>query len=153
LRAAAHATGAARHRKRGAVDEAEVTVHQGRELLARLADPDHDSGEVSARLMLELALLLLDRGEGDAAMTEARPLLRRPVRAIAAAAAGRLRLVLATRVHLAEGRHEPALTLLADAVEGAQRYGMDAVLAECLEGLSHVHEARGEFADALHCVR
>jgi len=56
-------------------------------------------------------------------------------------------------VHLAEGRHEPALTLLADAVEGAQRYGVDAVLAECLEGLSHVHEARDEFADALHCMR
>jgi hypothetical protein len=82
-----------------------------------------------------------------------RPLLRRPVRAAAAGAVGRLRLALATRVHLAEGRHEPALTLLADAVEGAQRHGVDAVLAECLEGLSHVHEARGEFADALHCMR
>ncbi|MFY9807997.1 MAG: hypothetical protein WAK86_12120, partial [Pseudonocardiaceae bacterium] len=108
---------------------------------------------VGARLVLEIALALLDRDAGDAAMQEARSLLRRPVRAAAAAAVGRLRLALATRVHLAEGRHEPALTLLADAVEGAQRYGVDAVLAECLEGLSHVHEARGEFADAVHCVR
>jgi tetratricopeptide (TPR) repeat protein len=153
LRAAVRAADAARHRRRGAAAEAEAKAREGRELLAGLADPEHDSGEVSARLMLEIALALLDRGAGDTAMQEARPLLRRPARAAAAAAVGRLRLALATRVHLAEGRHEPALTLLADAVEGAQRYGVDAVLAECLEGLSHVHEARGEFADALHCVR
>lgn len=153
LRASARATDAARLRARGTTDRAEVEARAGRELLAGLADPDHDSGEVSARLMLELALLLLDRGAGEQAMHEVRPLLRRPVRAAAAATVGRLRLAVATRVHLAEGRHEPALTLLADAVEGAQRYGMDAVLAECLEGLSHVHEARDEFADALHCMR
>src|SRR5262249_28832221 len=67
LRAAAHATDGARHRARGAVVEAEATVCRGRELLDGLADPDHDSGEVSARLMLELALLLLDRGAGEAA--------------------------------------------------------------------------------------
>jgi tetratricopeptide (TPR) repeat protein len=153
LRAAVRAVDAARHRRREASAVAETKAREGRDLLAGLADPEHDSGEVSARLMLEIALALLGRGAGDAAMQEARPLLRRPVRAAAAAAVGRLRLALATRVHLAEGRHEPALTLLADAVEGAQRYGVDVVLAECLEGLSHVHEARGEFADALHCVR
>ena len=153
LRAAVRAVDAARHRRREAGAVAETKAREGRDLLAGLADPEHDSGEVSARLMLEIALALLGRGAGDAAMQEARPLLRRPVRAAAAAAVGRLRLALATRVHLAEGRHEPALTLLADAVEGAQRYGVDVVLAECLEGLSHVHEARGEFADALHCVR
>jgi tetratricopeptide (TPR) repeat protein len=153
LRAAVRAVDATRHRRREAGAVAEAKAREGRDLLAGLADPEHDSGEVSARLMLEIALALLDRGAGDAAMQEVRPLLRRPVRAAAAAAVGRLRLALATRVHLAEGRHEPALTLLADAVEGAQRYGVDVVLAECLEGLSHVHEARGEFADALHCVR
>jgi len=153
LRAAVRAVDAARHRRRDAGAVAEAKAREGRDLLAGLADPEHDSGEVSAGLMLEIALALLDRGAGDAAMQEVRPLLRRPVRAAAAAAVGRLRLALATRVHLAEGRHEPALTLLADAVEGAQRYGVDVVLAECLEGLSHVHEARGEFADALHCVR
>ncbi|MGH3900900.1 MAG: hypothetical protein ACRDTA_22180 [Pseudonocardiaceae bacterium] len=153
LRATARAADAARHRRCGAAAEAEAQARAGRELLAGLADPEHDSGEVSARLMLEIVLALLDRDEGDAAAREVRPLLRRPVRAAAAGAVGRLRLALATRVHLAEGRHEPALTLLADAVEGAQRHGVDAVLAECLEGLSHVHEARGEFADALHCVR
>ncbi len=153
LRAAARAADAARHRRRDAIADAEAKAREGRELLAGLADPEHDSGEVSARLMLEIVLALLDRGAGDAAMQEVRPLLRRPVRAAAAGPVGRLRLALATRVHLAEGRHEPALTLLADAVEGAQRHGVDAVLAECLEGLSHVHEARGEFADALHCMR
>ncbi|MDQ4033436.1 MAG: hypothetical protein M3332_14780 [Actinomycetota bacterium] len=153
LRAAARAADAARHRRCGAAAEAEAHARAGRELLTGLADPEHDSGEVRARLMLEIVLAMLDRDEGDAAMHEVRPLLRRPVRAAAAGAVGRLRLALATRVHLAEGRHEPALTLLADAVEGAQRHGMDAVLAECLEGLSHVHEARGEFADALYCVR
>ncbi|MGH8571152.1 MAG: hypothetical protein ACREX8_01065, partial [Gammaproteobacteria bacterium] len=153
LRATARAADAARHRRCGAAAEAEAHARAGRELLAGLADPEHDSGEVRARLMLEIVLAMLDRDEGDAAMHEVRPLLRRPVRAAAAGAVGRLRLALATRVHLAEGRHEPALTLLADAVEGAQRHGMDAVLAECLEGLSHVHEARGEFADALYCVR
>jgi tetratricopeptide (TPR) repeat protein len=153
LRAAAKAADAARHRRCGAAAEAEAQAKAGRELLAGLADPEHDSGEVNARLMLEIVLVLLDRDEGDAAMRQVRPLLRRPVRAAAAGAVARLRLALATRVHLAEGRYEPALTLLADAVEGAQRHGVDAVLAECLEGLSHVHEARGEFADALHCVR
>jgi tetratricopeptide (TPR) repeat protein len=153
LRASARAVDAARHRRRGAVADAEVKAREGRELLAGLADPEHDNGEVSARLMLEIVFALLDRDAGDAATQEVRPLLRRPVRAAAAGTVGRLRLALATRVHLAEGRHEPALTLLADAVEGAQRHGVDAVLAECLEGLSHVHEARGEFADALHCVR
>jgi tetratricopeptide (TPR) repeat protein len=153
LRATARAADAARHRRDGAIAEAEAQARAGRELLTGLADPEHDSGEVSARLMLEVVTALLDRDEGDAAIEEARPLLRRPVRAAAAGAVGRLRLALATRVHLAQGRHEPALTLLADAVEGAQRHGVDAVLAECLEGLSRVHEARGEFADALHCVR
>ena len=153
LRAAVRATDAAYHRGRDEVAAAEAKAREGRDLLAGLADPDHDSGEVSARLMLELTLSLLDRGAGEAALQEVRPLLRRPVRAAAAGAVGRLRLALATQVHLAEGRHEPALTLLADAVEGAQRYGVDAVLAECLEGLSHVHEARDEFADALHCMR
>jgi hypothetical protein len=153
LRASARAVAAARHRRDGAAAEAEVQARAGRELLTGLADPEHDSGEVSSRLMLEMVIALLGRGEGDTAIKEARPLLRRPVRAAAAGAVGRLRLALATRVHLAEGRHEPALTLLADAVEGAQRHGVDAVLAECLEGLSHVHEARGEFADALHCMR
>ncbi len=153
LRATARAVDAARHRRDGATAEAEAQARAGRELLTGLSDPEHDSGGVSARLMLEMVIALLDRGEGDVAIREARPLLRRPVRAAAAGAVGRLRLALATRVHLAEGRHEPALTLLADAVEGAQRHEVDAVLAECLEGLSHVHEARGEFADALHCVR
>jgi hypothetical protein len=153
LRAAARAADAVRHRRRDAAAEAEAKAREGRELLTGLADPEHDSGEVSARLMLEIVLALLDRDAGDAALQEVRPLLRRPVRVAAAGAVGRLRLALATRVHLAQGRHESALTLLADAVEGAQRYGVDAVLAECLEGLSHVHEARGEFADALHCMR
>ncbi|MGH3933651.1 MAG: hypothetical protein ACRDS1_01480 [Pseudonocardiaceae bacterium] len=153
LRATARAADAARHRRCGAAAEAEAQARVGRELLGGLADPEHDSGEVSARLMLEIVLAMLDRDEGDAATRQVRPLLRRPVRAAAAGAVARLRLALATRVHLAEGRYEPALTLLADAVEGAQRHGVDAVLAECLEGLSHVHEARGEFADALHCVR
>jgi tetratricopeptide (TPR) repeat protein len=153
LRAAVRATDAARHRGRGATAEAEAKSREGRELLVGLADPDHDSGEVSARLMLELVLTLIGRGAGETAMQEVRSLLRRPVRAAAASSVGRLRLALATQVHLAQGRHEPALTLLADAVEGAQRYGVDAVLAECLEGLSHVHEARDEFADALHCMR
>ncbi len=153
LRAAVRATDAARHRASGAAEDAETKAREGRQLLAGLVDPDHDSGEVSARLMLELTLTLLDRGAGETATQEVRPLLRRQVRAAAAGAVGRIRLALATRVHLADGRHEPALTLLADAVEGAQRYGVDAVLAECLEGLSHVHEARDEFADALHCMR
>jgi hypothetical protein len=153
LRATARVTDAVRHRRRAAAAEAEAEARQGCELLTRLADPEHDSGEVSARLMLEVVLALLDRGAAEAATQEVRPLLRRPVRAAAAGPVGKLRLALATRVHLAEGRHESALTLLADAVEGAQRHGMDAVLAECLEGLSHVHEARGEFVDALHCMR
>ncbi|MGH3999421.1 MAG: hypothetical protein ACRDTJ_18420, partial [Pseudonocardiaceae bacterium] len=153
LRATAKAADAARHRRCGAAAEAEALARAGRELLAGLADPEHDSGEVGARLMLEIVLALLDRDEGEAATRQVRPLLRRPVRVAAAGTVARLRLALATRVHLTEGRYEPALTLLADAVEGAQRHGVDAVLAECLEGLSHVHEARGEFADALHCVR
>ncbi|MGH3910586.1 MAG: hypothetical protein ACRDRM_07110 [Pseudonocardiaceae bacterium] len=153
LRATAKAVNAARLRRSGAAAECEAQARAGRELLIGLADPEHDSGQVSGRLMLETVLALLDRGEGDAAAHEARPMLRRPVRAAAAGAVGWLRLAIATRVHLAAGRHEPALALLADAVEVTQRHGADAVLAECLEGLSHVHEVRGEFADALHCLR
>lgn len=153
LRATAKAVDAARHRRGGGAVESEAQARMGRELLTGLADPEHDSGQISARLMLETVLGLLDRGEGDTAVYEARPMLRRPVRAAAAGAVGWLRLAIATRVHLAKGRHEPALGLLADAVEVAQRHGVDAVLAECLEGLSHVHEVRGEFADALHCLR
>ena len=153
LRATAKAVNAARHRRAGATVEAEAQARSGRELLTGLADPEHDSGQISARLMLETVLALLDRGEGDTAVHEARPMLRRPVRAAAAGAVGWLRLAIATWVHLAKGRHEPALGLLADAVEVTQRHGVDAVLAECLEGLSHVHEVRGEFADALHCLR
>lgn len=153
LRATAKAVNAARHRRGGAAVESEAQARMGRELLTGLADPEHDSGQISARLMLETVLALLDRGEGDTAVYEARPLLRRPVRSAAAGAVGWLRLAIATRVHLAKGRHEPALGLLADAVEVTQRHGVDAVLAECLEGLSHVHEVRGEFADALHCLR
>jgi hypothetical protein len=153
LRATASAVHAAQHRRNGAIAAAEAQARAGRQLLTGLADPEHDSGQVSGRLMLEIVLALLDRGEGEVAAREARPLLHRPVRAAAAGAVGWLRLALATRVHLAEGRHEPALALLADAVEMTQRHGVDEVLAECLEGLSHVHEVRGEFADALHCVR
>ncbi len=40
---------AARHRRRGALAEAEAKAREGRELLAGLADPDHDSGEVNVR--------------------------------------------------------------------------------------------------------
>jgi hypothetical protein len=86
LRAAVRAVDATRHRRREAGAVAEAKAREGRDLLAGLADPEHDSGEVSARLMLEIALALLDRGAGDAAMQEVRPLLRRPVRAAAAAA-------------------------------------------------------------------
>ncbi|MGQ0776329.1 MAG: hypothetical protein ACT4NY_18200 [Pseudonocardiales bacterium] len=153
LRATAKAVNAVRHRRSDAAAEAETQARAGCELLTGLADPEHDSGQVSGRLMLEIVLALLDRGEGEAAAREARPMLRRPVRAAGAGVVGWLRLALATRVHLAEGRHEPALALLADAVEVTQRHGVDAVLAECLEGLSQVHEVRGEFADALHCLR
>lgn len=153
LRGTASAVNAAHHRRSGAYAHAEALARAGRELLTGLGDPEHDSGQVGGRLMLEMVLALLDRGELEVAVREAQPLLRRPVRAAAASAVGWLRLALATRVHLAEGRHEPALTLLADAVEMTQRHGVHGVLAECLEGLSHVHEVRGEFADALHCVR
>ncbi|MGH3915098.1 MAG: hypothetical protein ACRDTC_17075 [Pseudonocardiaceae bacterium] len=153
LRATAKAVNAVCHRRNGAAVEAEAEARAGGELLTGLADPEHDSGQISGWLMLEIVLALLDRGEGEAATREARPLLRHPVRAAGAGVVGWLRLALATRVHMAEGRHEPALALLADAVEVTQRHGIDAVLAECLEGLSQVHEVRGEFADALHCLR
>ncbi|HEU0089101.1 MAG TPA: hypothetical protein VFQ77_15895 [Pseudonocardiaceae bacterium] len=153
LRASAKAVDAVCFRRGGATVESEVQARAGYDLLAGLADPEHDSGQVGGRLMLEIVLALLDRGAGEAAAREALSLLRRPVRAAAAGPLGWLRLALATRVHLVEGRHEPALALLADAVEVTQRHGVDAVLAECLEGLSHVHEVRGEFADALHCLR
>lgn len=153
LRAAASTVHAAHHRRSGSPKQALTQIRSSRDLLRGLADPDHDSGQVSGKLMLEQVLALLDLGEGETAVQEARPILRRPVRAAAACAMGWLRLALATRVHLAQARHEPALGLLADAVELTQRHGVDAVLAECLEGLSHVHEVRGEFADALHCLR
>ncbi|MQA15396.1 MAG: diguanylate cyclase [Pseudonocardiaceae bacterium] len=153
LRGTVRAARSGRHRRLGDARSAELAARDGLDLLAGLGDPAPDGGGVGGRLVLELALALLDRGDPEAAMRGAAALLDTPVRPAAAAPTGWLRLAVALRVHLPCGQQREALNLLADAVDAAERHSLDPVLAECLDGLSRVHEARGEHAEALRCLR
>lgn len=144
---------AAHHRRHGEPGAAEAAAQHGLELLSALPAPAHDGVGIDSRLTLEKVLALLDRAELSAAMRAAEAVVGSSVRAAAAPWRGWLHLALATRVHLPEGRHREALALLGDAVDAAERHALDPVLAECLEGLCQVHEERGEYHEALRCLR
>lgn len=153
LRAWLRAQRAVAHRRAGDLDAAEDDARAGLALLVSLPDQDRDAGEVDGWLALELVQVLLDRGLSTEATDEAEDFLHRPVRAGSAAPIGWLRIAIATRVHLPAGRHQTAMDLLTEAARGAERHRADEMLAGCLDGLSKVHEAQGEFAEALDSVR
>jgi tetratricopeptide (TPR) repeat protein len=153
LRGTVRALRSSHHRRHGELAAAESAARDGLELLSELSSPAHDGGAIGARLVLELVLALLDRGEPRAAARAAATVVGSSVRAAAAPSRGWLHLALATRVHLPAGRHREALGLLGDAVDAAERHLLHPVLAECLGGLCRIHEERGEHAEALRCLR
>ncbi|MPZ65536.1 MAG: hypothetical protein GEU83_08465 [Pseudonocardiaceae bacterium] len=153
LRGMARAARSAQHRRQGDPAAAEAVARDGLALLSELSDPAQDGGAVSGRLVLELVLSLLDRGEHEAAVRAAAFVFDGSLRAAAAPSRSWLQLALAIRVHLPEGSHREALDLLGDAADCAERHSLEPVLAECLDGLCRIHEQRGEYAEALHCLR
>lgn len=148
-----HASAAAQHRRWGDLQAATDAASKGLELLAKLADPSVDSGQVRAKLTLELVCALMDSNRQGEASEIGSPLLDLPVRAPSAADVGWLRLALATRVHLPAGRVDIARGMLQDTADSAQRHQLDILLAESLLALAHVHEVSGELAEALNDLR
>ncbi len=153
LRGTVRALRSSQHRRRGELAAAEAAARDGLELLSELSSPADDGCGIGARLVLELVLTLLDRGELRAAARAADPVVSSSVRAAAAPARGWLHLALATRMHQPGGRHREALALLGDAIDAAGRHLLDPVLAGCFDGQSRIHEERGELAEALQCLR
>ncbi|MFD9738323.1 hypothetical protein [Umezawaea sp. NPDC059074] len=148
-----HASAAAQHRRWGDLQAATDAAGKGLELLAELGDPTVDSGQVRARLTLELVCALMDSNRLGEASEIGSPLLDLPVRAPSAGDVGWLRLALATRVHLPAGRVDIARGMLRDAADSAQRHQLDTLLAESLLALAHVHEVSGDLAEALTDLR
>ncbi|MEO6082749.1 MAG: hypothetical protein ABIQ18_06550 [Umezawaea sp.] len=148
-----HASAAAQHRRWGDLQAATDAASKGLELLANLTDPSVDSGQVRARLTLELVCALMDSNRLGEASEVGSPLLDLPVRAPSAGDVGWLRLALATRVHLPAGRVDLARGMLRDAADSAQRHQLDTLLAESLLALAHVHEVSGDLAEALTDLR
>ncbi|HEX6343218.1 hypothetical protein [Umezawaea sp.] len=148
-----HASAAAQHRRWGDLQAATDAAGRGLELLAKLGDPSVDSGQVRAKLTLELVCALMDSNRLAEASEVGSPLLDLPVRAPSAGDVGWLRLALATRVHLPAGRVDLARGMLRDAADSAQRHQLDTLLAESLLALAHVHEVSGDLAEALTDLR
>ncbi|HWO66710.1 MAG TPA: hypothetical protein VNO31_42435, partial [Umezawaea sp.] len=148
-----HASAAAQHRRWGDLQAATDAAGKGLELLAKLGDPTVDSGQVRAKLTLELVCALMDSNRLAEASEVGSPLLDLPVRAPSAGDVGWLRLALATRVHLPAGRVDLARGMLRDAADSAQRHQLDTLLAESLLALAHVHEVSGDLAEALTDLR
>lgn len=140
-------------RRWGDHSAAERRARLGLELLAGLRDPSADSGQLSAALTVELVLTLLDTDRPGRAAKLADSALAGPVRAPSAASAGWLRIAVATRLHLPAGRPGIATDLLQEAADLGERHSVDAVRAEGLLALAQIHEAAGEFVDALRCMR
>ncbi|WP_091372750.1 hypothetical protein [Actinokineospora alba] len=141
------------HRRHGDTEAAADTARAGLAMLAKLHDPTAEGGRVRARLTLELVCALLDEGHLDEAVQAAEPVLSEPVRAAAAPAIGRLRLALATRVHIPAGRTDVGRTLLCDVVYTADRHGLDSLLADAWTFLAHADEQADHPTEALHALR
>jgi GGDEF domain-containing protein len=153
LRALLCARIASFRRRWGNATGAVAAATEGMMLLDGLSDPGAESGEARAELGLEMVSALLDAGELAAALGQAEQTLNQPIRATSAAATGRLMFVLATRVHIPEGRVREAHAMLADIVRIARRHGLDALLADVLTSLAHEQESAGELTDALNSLR
>ncbi|MBC6449779.1 hypothetical protein [Actinokineospora xionganensis] len=141
------------HRRHGDTEAAADTARAGLAMLTKLHDPISEGGRVRARLTLELVCALLDEGHLDEAVQAAEPVLSEAVRAAAAPAIGRLRLALATRVHIPAGRTDVGRTLLCDVVYTADRHGLDSLLADAWTFLAHADEQADHPTEALHALR
>jgi hypothetical protein len=152
-RGVVHARLAAYHRRCGDYRSAELTALDGLALVEELTDGELDTGQVSGLLTLELAFALLDSDRAAEAVLAAQPVLRRAARPAGAPAACWLRLAMVSRVHLPAGRHGLARRLLAEAAGDAERNHLDAVLAECRQVQTQVHETCAEIREALYSLR
>ncbi|MGQ0837944.1 hypothetical protein [Actinokineospora sp.] len=141
------------HRRHGDTEAAAESARDGLTLLNRLTDKRLEGGRVRGRLALELVCALLDDGDLDEAAKVAAPSLGEPVRATSAPALGRMRLAVATRVHLPAGRTEVGRTLLVDVIRSAERHGLDSLLADTWTFLAHAEEQSARPTDALHALR
>lgn len=140
-------------RRRGDVRAAVEAAQEGVDLLGSLNRAFADNGAASARVTLHLVHGLIDLGRVDDAGVVAAAELAKPVRAPAATAIGWLALAIAVRQHLANGAPVPALALLREAAQLAERHRLAALRAEVLTTLSDAHERVGQLADALDCLR
>ncbi|WP_433871730.1 hypothetical protein [Saccharopolyspora sp. CA-218241] len=153
VRARVRAARAGHHRRQGEFDKAVEVVDQGLDQLDRLGDPDADSGEHRARLVLERVHALFELGRRAEAVRVADAVLSRPVRAAAAGPVGWLGLAISTRVHLPEDDHDAAVRVLNDTAAIADRHKQDAVLTEAFNALSQAHERCEDFPAALTALR
>ncbi|MBM7772431.1 hypothetical protein JOD54_002635 [Actinokineospora baliensis] len=141
------------HRRHGDTEAATDSARDGLALLNRLGAASAEGGLAKARLVLEMVCALLDDGDIDEATLVAATVLGEPVRATSALALGRLRLAMATRVHLPSGRADHGRAMLVDVVRLAERHGLDSLQADAWTFLAHAEEEAGHPGDALHALR
>ncbi|WP_051385376.1 hypothetical protein [Actinokineospora inagensis] len=141
------------HRRHGDTEAATEAARDGLALIDKLSGAGVEAGLARARLVLELVCAQLDDGDLDDAVAAAATVLDAPVRATSALALGRLRLAMATRVHLPSGRAELGRALLTDVVWLAERHHLDSLLADAWTFLAHAEEEAGHHVDALHALR
>jgi hypothetical protein len=152
-RALLRSVASAEQRRRGDARAAVQAAQEGADLLGGLRRASADNGAASAKVALRLVHGLLDLSRVDEAVAIAGAELARPVRAPAAMAVGWLGLALAVRKHLAEGAPVPALALLREVSELAERHRLGPLRAEALTTLSDAHERVGQLPEALDCLR
>ncbi|RLK55134.1 diguanylate cyclase [Actinokineospora cianjurensis] len=141
------------HRRHGDTEAATEVAREGLALLTRLSAIGVEGGLAKARLVLEMVCALLDDGDIDEATVVAATVLGEPVRATSALALGRLRLAMASRVHLPSGRAELGRAMLVDVVRLADRHGLDSLAADAWTFLAHAEEEAGHPGEALHALR
>ncbi|PWW56209.1 hypothetical protein [Actinokineospora spheciospongiae] len=152
-RALLAAEAAAYHRRHGDTEAAAESARDGLSLLNRMVDKQIEGGRARARLTLELVCALLDDGGADEAVDAAAPALAEPLRATSAPALGRLRLALATRVHLPAGRARTGRALLFEVVRTAERHHLDSLLGDAWTLLANAEEEAAHPTEALHALR
>ncbi|MET0135689.1 MAG: diguanylate cyclase, partial [Kibdelosporangium sp.] len=153
LRALLCARVASFRRRWGNATGAVAAATEGMALLDGLADPSSESGQARAELGLEMVCALLDAGETAAALGQAEQTLKHPIRATTAAAIGRLMFVLATRVHVPDGRAREAHEYFAEIVRISRRHELDTLLTDVHTALAHEQEAVGALTEALESLR
>ncbi|GAA3052512.1 hypothetical protein [Actinokineospora globicatena] len=141
------------HRRHGDTEAATEVAREGLALLNRITGAGVEAGLAKARLVLEMVCALLDDGDIDEASLVAATVLGEPVRATSALALGRLRLAMASRVHLPSGRAELGHAMLLDVVRIADRHRLDSLVADAWTFLAHAEEEAGHPSEALHALR